>query len=83
MIQQESRLRVANTGAKELLASVFSVVRAVGTPASATPSSPPSRTPSRAATSRRVMSSRRSSSARSRSVAAPTVPTSSSTRTLR
>ena len=53
MIQQESRLRVAdNTGAKEILC-----IRVLGgsrgaTPASATSSSPPSRTPSRAPASR-------------------------------
>ena len=64
MIQQESRLRVAdNTGAKELLC-----IRVLGgsggaTRASATSSSPPSRTPSPAAASRRATSSRRSSCA--------------------
>ena len=51
MIQQESRLKVAdNTGAKEIFCIRVLGGSGVATPASATSSSPPSRTRSPAAT---------------------------------
>ena len=65
MIQQETRLRVAdNSGAKEVLVHQGARrLHAGATPRSATSSSPPSRTPSPAPPSRRATSSSASSSA--------------------
>ena len=82
MIQQESRLRVAdNSGHTRCCASACSAARAGATPASATSSWPRSKTPSPGPPSRRAMWSSAWSCAPRKRSAGPTAATYGSTRT--